>query len=133
MLVLHQAIIIPQMENNLSCPLQMRDNDVRVNDEQKFMVPTPTENHHAIVIRGIYQDQQPINIPMSIKGVISYSPLRKPTREEYEGSETDLQIEMTVKEPEWNPRTTRFESQEESMTDSEGKLIDKPVNGEMSA
>ena len=34
---------------------------------------------------------------------------------------------MTVKEPEWDPRTTRFESQEESMTDSSGKLIDRPV------
>ena len=43
MLVLHQAILIPQMENNILCPLQMRKNDVRVNDEQKFMAPTPTE------------------------------------------------------------------------------------------
>ena len=34
---------------------------------------------------------------------------------------------MTVEEPEWDPRTTLFESQEESMTDSAGKLIDKPV------
>ena len=34
---------------------------------------------------------------------------------------------MTVKEPEWEPRTKRFESQEESMTDSAGKLIDEPV------
>ena len=37
MLVLHQAILIPQMENNLLFPLQMRDNDVRVNDDPKFM------------------------------------------------------------------------------------------------
>ena len=49
-LVLHQAILIPQMENNLLCPLQMRDNDVRLNDEPKFMDPTPTDNHHTIVI-----------------------------------------------------------------------------------
>ena len=34
---------------------------------------------------------------------------------------------MTVKDPEWDPRTTRFGSQEESMTDSAGKLIDKPI------
>ena len=80
MLLLRQAILIPQMENNLVCPLQIRDNDVRVNYEPKFMVPVPTDNHHSIVIRGIYQDQQPINIPLSIKGVISYFPSRKPTR-----------------------------------------------------
>ena len=60
------------------------------------MVPTPTENHHAIVIRGIDQDQQPLNIPLSIKGVISYFPLSKTTREVYEGSEPDLRIEMTA-------------------------------------
>ena len=83
MLILHQAILITQMENNLLFPLQMRDNNVRVNDEPKFMVPKPTDNHHAIVIRGIYQDQQLINIPLSIKGVISYFTSRKPTREEY--------------------------------------------------
>ena len=46
MLVLHQAILIPQMENNLLCPLQMRDNNVRVNDGPKFMALTPTDNHH---------------------------------------------------------------------------------------
>ena len=56
MLVLHQTIIITQMENNLLSPLQMRENDVRVNDESKFMVLAPTDNHHTIVIRGIDQD-----------------------------------------------------------------------------
>ena len=89
----------------------MTDNDVQVNDEPKFMVPTPTDNNHAIVVSGIYQDQQTINIPLSIKGVISYLPSLKPTRGEYEGSEPDFRIEMTVEEPEWDPRTTRFESQ----------------------
>ena len=115
------------MENNLLCPLQMRDNDVHVNDEPKFMALTPTNNHHAIVINGIYQDRQPINIPLFIRGVIYYFPSHKPTREEYEVSDPDLRIDMTVKEPEWDPRTTRFESQEESMTDSSGKLIDRPM------
>ena len=85
MLVLHQAILIPQMENNLLCPLQMRNNDVPVNEKPLIMVPKTTDNHHDIMIRVIDQDQQPVNIPLSIKGVISYFPSRKPTREEYEG------------------------------------------------
>ena len=34
---------------------------------------------------------------------------------------------MTDEDPEWDPRTTRFKSQEESMTDSAGKLIEKSV------
>ena len=79
------------------------------------------------MINGIDPDHQPINIPLSIRGVISYFPLRKHTREEYERSDPDLRLDMTVEEPEWEPRTKQFESQEESMTDLAGKLIDKPV------
>ena len=78
----------------------MRENGIRVNDELKFMAMTPTDNHHAIVINGINQDQQPINIPLSIRGVIYFIPLRKPTREEYEGSDPDLRLKMTVEETE---------------------------------
>ena len=74
MMVLHQAILIPQMENKLLCPLQMRDNDVRVNDETKSMALTPTDNHHDIVINRSDQDQQQVNILLSIRGVISYFP-----------------------------------------------------------
>ena len=58
MMVLHQAILIPQMENNLLCPLQMRDNDVRVNDDPKFMDLTLTGNHHSVVINGSDQDHK---------------------------------------------------------------------------
>ena len=51
------------MENNLLCHPHMRDNSVQVNDEPKFMVLTPMDNHHAIVINGIDQDQLLINLP----------------------------------------------------------------------
>ena len=85
------------------------------------------DNHHDIVINGSDQDQQQVNIPLYIRGVISHLPSHKSTREEYEGSDPDVIIEMTVEEPEWDSRTTWFESQEESMTDSSGKLIDRPM------
>ena len=81
MLVLHKAILITQMENNLLCPLQMRENDVHVNNEPKLLALTPTDNNHAIVINIIDQDQKPINIPLSIRGVILYFPSCKHTRE----------------------------------------------------
>ena len=86
----------------------MRDNDVRLNDKPKFMALIPTKNHYDIVINGSDQYQQQLNIPLSIRGVISYLPSRKPTREEYEGSDPDLRIEMTVEDLEWDPSTTRF-------------------------
>jgi hypothetical protein len=37
MLVIHQAILIPSLKANLLSPMQMRDNDLRVNDEPKNM------------------------------------------------------------------------------------------------
>ena len=46
----HQAILIPRMTNNLISPMQLRDNDLYVNDEPKHMVLTPTDNHHAICV-----------------------------------------------------------------------------------
>ena len=44
--------------------------DVRVNDKPKFMDLTPTDNHHVIVINRSDQEQQQVNIPLSIRGVI---------------------------------------------------------------
>ena len=35
MLVIHQAILISDMPNNLVCPMQLRDNGLSVNDEPK--------------------------------------------------------------------------------------------------
>ena len=35
MLVIHQAILIPEMQNNLLCPMQLCDHGLAVNDEPK--------------------------------------------------------------------------------------------------
>ena len=48
MLVIHQAILIPGMPNNLLCPMQLRDHGLAMNDEPKYMALTPTDDHHAI-------------------------------------------------------------------------------------
>ena len=51
MLVIHQAILIPDIPNNLLCPMQLRDHGLAVNDEPKYMALNPTEEHHAITFR----------------------------------------------------------------------------------
>ena len=38
MLVNNQAILIPEMENNLLCPMQLRDHCLAVNDKPKYML-----------------------------------------------------------------------------------------------
>ena len=48
MLVIHQAILIPEMKNNLLCLMQLCDHGLVVNDEPKYMAPNPTDDHHVI-------------------------------------------------------------------------------------
>ena len=128
MLIIHQAILIPGMKANLLSPMQLRDNDLRVNDEPKFMVPNPTEDHHAIYIPEVKGESPALRIPLSLHGVTSYFPTRKPTRDEYEKSELDYRLELTSESPEWEPSTTRFQEQEDAMLDPNGNLLDKPVS-----
>jgi hypothetical protein len=92
MLTIHQAILIPKMKMNLLGVMQMRDNDIRVNDEPKHMVENPTEDHHCIVISKLEDDIEPLCIPLSIHRVTSYFPTRKPSRQEYENSEPHLRL-----------------------------------------
>ena len=91
MLVIHQAILIPEMQNNLLCPMQLRDHGLAVNDNPKYMALSPTEGHHAITIcRAVIQDEEPLQIPLELHGVKSYFPTRKPTKEEYENTANEL-------------------------------------------
>ena len=76
-LIVHQAIHIPQMKHNLLCPMQMRLNDVEVNDVPKFMVKHPTEKTHAIVASDGAGE---VVIPLKLKGVTSYFNTWKPTQ-----------------------------------------------------
>ena len=49
MLIINQAIYIPDMEVNLICPMQLPDNDVQVNDLPKSMQCNPMVNSHPII------------------------------------------------------------------------------------
>ena len=49
-LMIHQAILVPQIRHNLLCPMQLRINDVEVDEKPKFLHSMPTENSHAMVI-----------------------------------------------------------------------------------
>ena len=65
MLVMHQAILIPDMQNNLLCPMQLQDHGLAVNDEPKYMALNPTEGHHAITVCDHkIHDREPLCIPL---------------------------------------------------------------------
>ena len=127
MLVIHQAILIPKMKTNLLCPMQLRDNDVQVNDEPKHMALNPANKIHAITFTGT-EEKEALQIPLLFKGVVSYFPTRKPTVDEWEKSGLSKQIELTAEAPEWDPSTSHFEEQEANMLDANGKLRDEPID-----
>jgi hypothetical protein len=107
--------------------MQLRDNDLRVNDEPKYMALNPTDHHHAIVIPGKEDNATELRIPLALKGVISYFPSSKPTKEEYESTDLDLCLELMYKSPEWDPSSPMYGEQEAAMLDSNGKFKDSIV------
>ena len=117
MLTIHQAILIPQLHNNLISTMQMHDNDLCVNEELKQLAMKVTEDHHTIIIPEV-GDQEMLRIPLSIHGVISYFPMRKPTPDRYEAC--DVKLDLMTEAPDWDPSTTRFRELEEAMTDNNG-------------
>jgi hypothetical protein len=108
--------------------MQLRDNDLRVNDEPKYMALNPSNDHHAIVIPGKGDNATELRIPLALKGVISYFPSSKPTREEYESTDLSLCLELTYESPEWDPSSPMFGEQEAAMLDSNGNLRDSIVD-----
>jgi hypothetical protein len=112
----HQAVHIPTMPNNLLCPMQMRLNDVLVDDCPKFVHRDPTDTTHTITVKN---EDDKLIIPLSIKGVTSYFPTRAPTAGE---NETCRSFDLTFQEPAWNPTTDDFQRQEDAQVDSSGRI-----------
>ena len=88
-IVVHQAVLIPHLEVNLVCPMQVRMNDVRLDKVPKFLAKNPTSHNHTI-----HFAQEEITVPMSLHGVTSYFPTRKPTLQEYYDSVTTCEVDQ---------------------------------------
>lgn len=120
-LVINQAISMPHIAHNLLCPMQMRLNDVEVNDKPKFLERTPTDKSHAIVVKNGYGDE--VVIPLKLKGVTSYFETRKPTKWEYQQAEANGElIHLTNADLPWDPHCDEYSSQEDALLDHNGKL-----------
>ena len=47
-LMVHQAVHVPMMTNDLLCPMQMRVNDIAVQECPKFLIEHPDDTSHAL-------------------------------------------------------------------------------------
>jgi hypothetical protein len=117
-LMIHQAVHVPTMDNDLLCPMQMRMNDVVVNECPKFMETSPSDMSHAL---RVTQDGDELCIPFGLRGVTSYFPTRKPTQMELA---TCRRFDLTAEDPEWDPSSTTFKEQEDAQVNSRGMVHD---------
>ena len=109
-LLVHQAIYIPELPHNLLSTMQVRLNDVIVNETPRFLADTVTDHTHCILVPTDEGDS-PYVIPLSITGVTSSFPTRRPTVEEYESLP---HLCLTSDEPIYDPTDTTVAEQEQT-------------------
>lgn len=122
-LKIHQAISVDGMDTNLLCPAQMRECNIRVNDEPRSLVPTPTDLTHAIHVFEDDGKTTKLNIPLSLHGIMSFFPGRKPTVEEYRRVPAERHIDLTDEDITWEPRSDEFATREIAFAD--GRKINR--------
>jgi hypothetical protein len=113
LIVKNQAIAEPHFEHNLLPTMQLRLNDIQVNNIPKFLTEKPTAVDHAIIVTGTDPDDKFIIPLSSIDGVTSTFPTRKQNPKEYE--HCCPQYELTYDSPHYEPSDHRFTKQEAMM------------------
>jgi len=109
---INQAIHIKSMSNNLLCPMQIRMNDIKVFDCPKFLIENPKDIDHTLTLPS--GNGEDYSIPLSLNGVTSYFPTRKPTQAEYDKAEDEgSTVDLTYDSPEWEPHSETFSNQED--------------------
>jgi hypothetical protein len=101
LLIVHQGLHVPTMNNSLIPPYQMRVNDIVVNKCPKSQLTNPTVDDHAIIDHK--NDPFPFRIPLTLsRGTISAIPVRRPTDAEFADYELEP-FELTHGEtPDWD-------------------------------
>ena len=80
-----------------------------------LLAEDPDDKTHAIIVNDLLNPNQPLIIPLSLKGVTRYFLSRNQKYREYE-DEYIPHIEITSKEPVWEPSETSFAEQDDVMT-----------------
>jgi hypothetical protein len=112
-MVVHNAIIIDEMDNNLLCLMHLQMNDVKVDKCPCYLADNPDDNSHSIHC----PNDDNFHIPLYLHGVTSFFTTRKLTHDEYQ---TCWKIEMMYDLPHWNPHSMTYAEQEGNFLDSFG-------------
>ena len=115
-LIIHQAIHIDSMEHSLLCPMQLRDNDVFVDECPKSKAENPTIDTHTI--RATSSDGTTVRFPLRLRGVTSTLVVSKPTLAQY--NECD-HVVLTSADLLWDPHSNDYELAEETFFAGDGE------------
>ena len=121
-LLINQAILVPEVDQCLLCPMQCRINGVVINEVPRFSTSNPTTSSHSIVIADPTDDAHQYTILLQLEGVVSYFKYTLPTSAEY-NDENIPHLELTAECPAWEPYNDDFPLQEESHLDFRRHLI----------
>ena len=110
-LIIHQAIHIPDLQHNLLSTMQLRLNDVIINETPRFLTNEPTMLTHTLMIPNEDADDHYI-IPLTLHGVASTFPTRKPTIQEYESLS---HLCLTSEDPPYDPHDPTFAEHESAL------------------
>ena len=79
-LVIHQSLIIPNLEHNLLCPMQACVNDATINEIPKYLAYNLTNETHSIIVTDTNETKQRMVIPLDVFKVTTYLPTRPITK-----------------------------------------------------
>lgn len=115
-LIARNALHVPSMDHNLIPPFIMREAGIMVNETAKIHVKDPTVDHHCI-----HFIENDLRIPLSLWGIFSYFPSRRPN----DGDSTDSSsIFITPDSQSWNPHSDVYARNEERMLDWRGDIVE---------
>jgi hypothetical protein len=97
-LLVHQALHFPEMNNCLLSPMQQQLNYIEVNKRPKFLTVSPTSNDHAIIAVELL-------IPLVLHGITSFFHGQKPAMKEYKECAC---TELTYPHSHWSPHEETY-------------------------
>ena len=105
----NQALHVPENSNNLLNNMQLRLNDVKINECPKFLADIAAMSAHTIVVD---QDGSKYTIHLDLEGVISAFNCRTSTQQEYDNC---YHINLMNKNISWDPHDPEQQECERKM------------------
>ena len=116
LLIVRNGLYLPHLDHNLIPPFILSEAGLEVNPIPKIHSKDPTVHDHSI-----YFPDADVRIPLKLNGIFSYFHSRAPTNDEIEGSNP---LFLTPDSTTWDPYSTHYEKNEESMMDWEGNIME---------